>query len=591
VKTFWRAQPQAKASGGDFEKFWQTALHQGTIPNTAAPIVAGIAVRSNSTVPAAAPGNGIEVQFRPDPVIWDGRYANLGWLQELPKPLTKMTWDNTALLSPATAEKLGVTTQDVVEITLGNAKVNAPVFVLAGHADDAVTLHLGYGRTRMGRIAEGAGFNVYPMRTSDNLWFKGGAQIAKTGDTMLLACTQVHHNLHGRSHVREATLADYQKNPTFVRDYEEEFHVGPHEDEGHGGEQSHAEAAGSEHSPSEQAHDTTPGDAAGNTPGTGKAAENPRYKDFTDQQYISPMHTESENRPPVAGYVPGTKEKHQSGKGTTVDGTPGNPTHPTLYPQWKYEGYAWGMAVDLNSCIGCQACVIGCQSENNIATVGKDEVLRGREMHWIRIDTYYRGPVENPETTFQPMLCQHCENAPCEPVCPVEATSHSAEGINEMTYNRCIGTRYCSNNCPYKVRRFNFLQYSEQDNPQIMLMHNPEVTVRSRGVMEKCNFCVQRINMARIESEKAGTTLQDGDVLTACQQTCPTDAIVFGNLNDPNSAVSRLKKNDLNYGVLTELNTQPRVTYLGKVTNPSGNLPTFGTPEHDTPETPWEKSQ
>ncbi|HEX8550833.1 MAG TPA: TAT-variant-translocated molybdopterin oxidoreductase [Abditibacteriaceae bacterium] len=592
VKDFWRTQPQARVGGADFEKFWQTALHSGVIPGTAAPALP-LTVRSASTVlPTPAATQGIEVQFRPDPTIWDGRYANLGWLQELPKPLTKVAWDNTAQMSPKTAETLGVTTQDVVEIKVGNATVKAPVFIVAGQPDNSVTLHLGFGRERGGRLAEGVGVNVYPLRTTDALWFRSGASVKPTGEKILIACTQPHHNLHGRNHVREATLVDYRKNPTFVNDYEAEFHVGPHHDEAHGeahsDEGKHATNAGGKHD--ETKADSTHADI-GDSPATGAGKKPPQFKDFTDQQYEFPMHTEGEGRAPVAGYIPGTAEKNKKADGSTVSGNPGNPSHPTLYPQWKYEGYAWGMAVDLQSCIGCQACVVGCIAENNIATVGKDEVLRGREMHWIRIDTYYRGPIENPETSFQPMLCQHCENAPCEPVCPVQATSHSAEGINEMTYNRCIGTRYCSNNCPYKVRRFNFLQYSEQDNPQISLMKNPEVTTRSRGVMEKCNFCVQRVSLARIEAEKAQTRLQDGDVVTACQQACPTDAIIFGDLNDPSSRVSKLKKKDLNYGVLTELNTQPRVTYLAKVTNPSEGLPTFGKPEHDTPENVWEKGE
>jgi molybdopterin-containing oxidoreductase family iron-sulfur binding subunit len=622
VKSYWRTQPQARtAPGGDFEKFWQTALHDGIVANTR---VTASSVRPNiSAVPAASATaeQGIEIMFRPDPTVWDGRYANNGWLQELPKPLTKLTWENTAQLSPATAQRLGVTNEDIVTIKYDGRQVNAPVWVVAGHADDAVTLHLGYGRELGGQIAKGTGFNAGALRTSTAPWFGQGAEITKTGDRTLLACTQPHHNLHGRNHVRESSLDNFKQNPTFVNDYESEFHVGPHAehggahdpagDHGPGSEDAsnHEDAAGAKpgrnlshnggapagaHGGKEDTH----ADFAGNSPATGKGKEAPRYKDYIKQDNISPMHTEAVGRPPVAGYKPGEYERNKQSDGSTVTGEPSNPSHPTLYQQWKYEGYAWGMAIDLTACVGCNACVIGCQSENNIATVGKDEVLRGREMHWIRIDTYYRGPIENPEATFQPMTCQHCENAPCEPVCPVEATSHSAEGINEMTYNRCIGTRYCSNNCPYKVRRFNFLQYSEQDTPQIMLMHNPEVTVRARGVMEKCTYCVQRVNLARIEVEKENTNLaanqpkrrlQDGDVVTACQQACPTDAIIFGDLNDPNSRVSKLKKNPLNYGVLTELNTQPRTTYLAKLQNPNTALKT-GKVLPDTPETSWEKS-
>ncbi|HEX8832710.1 MAG TPA: TAT-variant-translocated molybdopterin oxidoreductase [Abditibacteriaceae bacterium] len=599
VKEYWRGQPQAKsAAGGDFEKFWQTALHQGVIANTRAASSAPRVQANFAAAAGAAPvvdEKTLEIIFRPDPTIWDGRFANNGWLQELPKPLTKLTWDNTAQMSPKTAEEIGVTNQDIVTLSYGGRKVNAPVWIVPGHPDNSVTVHLGYGRTRGGQIATGIGFNANALRTSGNMWFGQGLEVAKTGETMLLACTQPHHSLHGRNHVREASFTEWKANPAFPREHEPEFHVG-HEEHGEHGSAAGGGAHGNEHGAetahgAEAAHgkaDTHRADV-GDSPNDGHGKENPKYKDFSEQQYISPMHTEKAGRPPVAGYVEGTYEKNKASNGTTIDGTPSNPSHPTLYPQWKYEGYAWGMAVDLNSCIGCNACVIGCQSENNIATVGKDEVLRGREMHWIRIDTYYRGGIENPESTFQPMLCQHCENAPCEPVCPVEATSHSAEGINEMTYNRCIGTRYCSNNCPYKVRRFNFLQYTEQDSPQIMLMQNPEVTVRSRGVMEKCNYCIQRVNLTRIETEKEGRAIRDGEVVTACQQACPTDAIIFGNLNDPNSRVRKLKKNGLNYGVLSELNTQPRTTYLAKVQNPNPALKTTKGELQDTPEGDWEK--
>jgi molybdopterin-containing oxidoreductase family iron-sulfur binding subunit len=340
-----------------------------------------------------------------------------------------------------------------------------------------VTVHLGYGRTRAGRVGNGAGFNAYALRTSDSPWFGTGLEIEKTGQRYRLACTQLHHNLGGRPIAPAATLEAYRKNPGFAR----------------------------------------------------QAGHQPR-----PEETLYPPH------------------------GLDGKGKPGQ--------------NAWGMAIDLNSCIGCNACVVACQAENNVPVVGKDQVIRSREMHWLRIDRYYSDGLDNPRTHLQPMLCQHCEYAPCEVVCPVAATVHSSEGLNDMIYNRCVGTRYCSNNCPYKVRRFNFLQYSDFQTPVLKLLRNPDVTVRSRGVMEKCTYCVQRINHARVDSHKENRTIRDGEVVTACQQACPTQAIVFGNLNDPDSRVSRLKEQPLNYGVLAELNTRPRTTYLAQVTNPNPEL-------------------
>ncbi len=468
----------------DFEGFWQTALHDGLIADTALP-PKQVTLRGEglqSKIPPSPLSKGgieggfrnpqfLEVVFKPDPTIFDGRFANNGWLQELPKPLTKLTWDNAALISPATAERLGLANEEVVELRYQGRVVRAPIWMLPGHADDSVTVHLGYGRTRSGRVGTGAGFNAYAIRASDALWFGLGLEIRKTGARYPLSSTQHHHSMEGRNLVRSGTIDHYREHPHFVHEME---------------------------------HESAP--------------------------------------------------------------------ELTLYPPHKYEGYAWGMAIDLNTCIGCNACVVACQAENNIPIVGKKEVGRGREMHWIRIDRYYKGELDNPETYHQPVLCMHCENAPCEVVCPVGATVHSDEGLNEMTYNRCVGTRYCSNNCPYKVRRFNFLQYVDKDTPSLKLLRNPNVTVRKRGVMEKCTYCVQRINVARIEAKKEDREIRDGDVVTACQAACPTEAIVFGDINEPHSHVSRLKADVLNYGLLAELNTHPRTTYLAKLRNPNPEI-------------------
>jgi MoCo/4Fe-4S cofactor protein with predicted Tat translocation signal len=478
IREHWRIDPKS----ADGERNWQRWLHDGVIPDTA---FASVNARARLSDAASQPSaSGFEITFRNDPSILDGRFANNGWLQELPKPITKLTWDNAIFVSPATAARLrgentpayrggehGTITSDVFEIRSGGRTVRGPIFAVVGHADDCATVHLGYGRVRGGHTAVNAGFDANAIRTANALAFASGAELVKTGGTYPLACTQYHHLMEGRDIIRATTRDEYLRDPEGMRE-----------------------------------HDETP------------------------------------------------------------------PRTITLYPDYRYEGHKWGMAIDVNACIGCNACVVACQAENNIAVVGKDQVLRGREMHWLRIDAYYRGEPEHPETYFQPVPCMHCENAPCEPVCPVGATVHSHEGLNDMVYNRCVGTRYCSNNCPYKVRRFNYFLYQDWETPSLKLLRNPNVSVRSRGVMEKCTYCVQRINAAKIESEKEGRAVRDGEIATACQQTCPAEAIVFGDLNDPSSRVARLQAEQRNYSLLGELNTRPRTTYLGAVRNVNPEL-------------------
>jgi MoCo/4Fe-4S cofactor protein with predicted Tat translocation signal len=454
----------------EFDLTWRRWLHDGVVANTAFPAKT-VAVNASAVPASPQRGSGLEVVFRPDPTVYDGRFANNAWLQELPKSLTKLTWDNAALVGPGTAARLALVSGDVVELKQGNNSIRIPVWIAPGHAADTLTLHLGYGRTRAGRAANGTGFNVNPLRTAAAPDILTGVQLTKTGDTYELACTQDHWSLEGRNLVRVATMAQFQQDPDFAK-----------------------------------------------------------------------------------------KQEHQPLTGLS------------MAPDYKYEGYAWGMTIDQNVCTGCNACVVACQAENNVPVVGKAQVSNGREMHWLRIDRYYSGDIDNPDTYHQPMPCQQCETAPCEVVCPVAATTHSDEGLNDMVYNRCVGTRYCSNNCPYKVRRFNFLLYSDFDTPSLKLMRNPDVTVRSRGVMEKCTYCVQRINLARVNAKLDDRKIRDGEVLTACQAACPTDAIVFGDINDPGSRVSQQKKSPLNYPLLAELNTRPRTTYLAIVRNPNTEL-------------------
>jgi len=474
----------AEHTGADFESWWRRAVHDGVIAGTALPIKTPAINGAALTTPAhkySLEGK-LEIVFRPDPAIYDGRFANLGWLQELPKPITKLTWDNAAIMSPATANQLGVLKETLepgyagvpmVELTYQGRTLRAPVWAQPGCVDGSVTVHLGYGRSKAGRAGTGMGFDPYGLRMAKALWHDTGLTAKKIDGSYLLATTQNEHALDPARHVIHAgNLEEYVKNPGSVHE----------------------------------------------------GAETP-------------------------------------------------PAGLTLYPAWNYkEGHAWGMAIDLNACTGCSACVVACQAENNIAVVGKDQVRRGRSMHWLRVDSYYSGQVNEPEIYNQPVPCQQCENAPCELVCPVQATTHSAEGLNDMVYNRCVGTRYCSNNCPYKVRRFNFYLFSDFETPSLKLLRNPDVTVRSRGVMEKCTYCVQRINAAKIDAEKQNRKIQDGEIQTACQATCPTEAIIFGDINDPASRVSKMKAGQRNYGLLADLNTRPRTTYLAALRNPNPEI-------------------
>lgn len=467
VRRTWMQTFQGK---GDAETLWADALRLGVVPESAAaPMTAALLHALADRLPPATarPNGALTALFRPDPWLRDGRYANLGWLQELPRPFTTLTWDNALLISPATAERLDLKNEDVVEVRTAAGRVHAPVWLLPGHAPDCVTLPFGFGRRVVGRVGRGVGFDAFRLRTLDHPWQLPGVELRKTGETYPLAATQHHQMIDSPDLVRHATLDEFRRDPGFAKRKE-------------------------------------------------------------------PEHS--------------------------------------LYPEYGYPRNAWGMAINMNACIGCNACTAACQGENNIAVVGKEEVLRNRQMHWIRIDTWYEGEAAAPEQTFfQPMTCMHCENAPCEVVCPVAATMHDADGLNVMVYNRCVGTRFCSNNCPYKVRRFNYFNYSRDDN-RLSMSWNPDVSVRARGVMEKCTYCIQRIRNARIAADRENRPIRDGEVKTACQQACPAEAIVFGDLNDPDSAVSRRKASPLDYGVLTELNTRPRTTYGARLRNPNPEI-------------------
>ncbi|HXR92214.1 MAG TPA: TAT-variant-translocated molybdopterin oxidoreductase [Steroidobacteraceae bacterium] len=458
------------------DRAWVAALQSGLIANSAAP-VRPVSVRADlesalgeQDSSGASPGD-LELLFRGDPTIGDGRWSNNAWLQELPKPLTQLTWDNAVLISPSLAAERGWSNGQIVELRLEGRSLRGPIWVTPGQAARSLTVHLGYGRSRAGKVGSGQGFDAYALRSSSSPWRSPEPQILATTEHYELAGTQRHFQMEGRGVLRVGTLADYQSNPRFAT-----------------------------------AHD--------------------RYSD----------------KP------------------------------PSLYPDYPPGEYAWGLSIDLNACIGCKACTIACQAENNIPTVGRDQVRRGREMHWIRVDRYYEGHQDNPRTYPQPVPCMMCEHAPCELVCPVDATVHDSEGLNVQVYNRCVGTRFCSNNCPYKVRRFNFLQYVQSESDTLLAQRNPEVTVRRRGVMEKCTYCIQRIEAAHIEADKQDRRIRDGEVLTACQAVCPTQAIVFGDLCDARSQVTQAKASARHYVMLGELNTRPRTSYLARVRNPNPAL-------------------
>lgn len=502
---------QGEFMGFDSEFQWKKALADGVAEDSSEEPTTAVLGHDRPAGKIAGPPplaeGEYEVVFFPDAKVYDGRFANNGWLQELPDPMTRLTWDNAALMNPKTAEAIGCKQDEMVALQAGDSpEVLFPAYFVPGMADGVIGLALGYGRTAAGNIGNGVGQNAYLLRTSDNLGWRTGVKARATGQMYKLATVQDHHIIDavGKKAVQE-------RIPELI-------------------------------------HEMTLAECTHHAPRGGEHhAERGEYKSIFDEHKLD-------------GRAPGGNDHHR-----------------------------WGMAVDLTSCTGCGACVVACQAENNIPIVGKEQVLHGREMHWIRIDRYFKEtPPEkgdSPRSVHQPVLCMHCENAPCEQVCPVAATTHSQEGINMMTYNRCVGTRYCSNNCPYKVRRFNFFDYNrgtlkdlympnlerEPITELLKMQKNPEVTVRMRGVMEKCNYCIQRIEATRIKAKNEGDRpIRDGEIQTACQQTCPAQALVFGDLNDPNSRVSKLQGLARSYGMLDEqLNTKPRTVYLAKVRNPA----------------------
>jgi len=536
VRSYWQNQPKDGGTAPDFSIWWQHVLQDGVIPKTEFPAIAKQPTTAN--IPAfKASGKGLELNLRADPNLFDGRFANNGWMQELPRPITKLTWENAAIISPKTAADLGFSIGimrsgggehgkaqvDMAELTIGGKKLTVPVWIQPMHVDDAITLYLGSGRERSGQIGN-TGFNAYKLRVSETPDISTGAELKATGEKFILACTQSHHSMEGRRPARSAYLEEFRENPNFAKvaaiaapEWREIDETLP------GNEHKHAEH--------EHNHDH------GEKKAEGEAKKEDHGHEAHDKRLV-PL---------------------------------------TMYPDTNKEGRRWAMAIDLTQCNGCSVCLIACQAENNVPVVGKTQVTKGREMHWIRVDRYYEGKDPNDAANlvahFQPVPCQQCEKAPCEVVCPVAATVHSTDGLNDMVYNRCVGTRYCSNNCPYKVRRFNFLTYADWKTDTLKLMRNPEVSVRERGVMEKCTYCIQRIRSAEIEAERQFRPIRDGEIVTACEAACPTGAITFGDLSIKGSKVNQKKAQTNNYGLLAELNTMPRTTYLAAIRNPNPEMP------------------
>jgi molybdopterin-containing oxidoreductase family iron-sulfur binding subunit len=576
VRAFWRKWFADTKKPGDFETFWQESVRSGVVAGSAAARESNTAMAANwaqqITPPPPVSGE-YEINFRPDPTLFDGRFANNGWLQELGKPVTLLCWDNAAFVSPATGKKLGLEKDwrwtagergraevNVIELEYKGRKLKVPAWVLPGHADGAVTIHFGAGRERAGRVstspgepnAEGKpvrGFNAYALLTGDGpkpFWFDGGLKITKTRDTYFLACIQGNYSMAQRNPLtghemdrkpaRRATVDEYKANPLFAK--------------------------------------TTPA-APGETQLIDKNVPGPRVHSHSSKELSRASGAQEKQE--SNGHD--DHAEHAGHDKRLLELTMYYP-NDVLYPgQLKSHERRWAMAIDLAACTGCNACVMACVGENNTPVVGKYEVTRAHEMHWIRVDRYYEGNPDdgaNLQTHFQPVPCQQCEKAPCEVVCPVGATVHSADGLNDMVYNRCVGTRYCSNNCPYKVRRFNFLTFADWFTESLKLGRNPDVSVRSRGVMEKCTYCVQRIRYAEIVAEREGRPIKDGEVVTACQAACPSAAIAFGDLNDDHAVVNRWKTEPTNYGLLAELNTMPRTTYLASVRNPNPEMPGKG---------------